>query len=76
MSQQMINAEAEQDTLASVAGVAFERYRIGQSEAPADPVSMLTPILWRAVGQRSRPGLVSRETSGVCGSRYSMGAMS
>jgi hypothetical protein len=45
----MINAEAEQGTLASRAGEAFERYRGGQSEAMADLVSMLTPILWHTV---------------------------
>lgn len=45
----MINAEAEQGTLASRAGAAFERYRGGQSDAMADLVAMLTPILWHTV---------------------------
>jgi len=45
----MINAEAEQGTLASRAGEAFQRYRGGQSDAMADLVAMLTPILWHTV---------------------------
>ena len=45
----MSNAEAQQGTLASRAGEAFERYRTGQSDAMADLVAMLTPILWHTV---------------------------
>jgi RNA polymerase sigma factor (sigma-70 family) len=45
----MINAEAEQGTLASRAGEVFSRYRKGQSEAMAELVAMLTPILWHTV---------------------------
>jgi len=45
----MINAEAEQGTLASRAGEVFSRYRDGQSEAMAELVAMLTPILWHTV---------------------------
>jgi len=45
----MVNAEAEQGTLAARAGDAFERYRGGESDAMDDLVSMLTPILWHTV---------------------------
>jgi RNA polymerase sigma factor (sigma-70 family) len=45
----MINAEAEQGTLASRAGEAFQRYRGGEPEAMAELVAMLTPILWHTV---------------------------
>jgi RNA polymerase sigma factor (sigma-70 family) len=45
----MINAEAEQGTLASRAGEVFRRYRDGQPEAMAELVAMLTPILWHTV---------------------------
>jgi RNA polymerase sigma factor (sigma-70 family) len=45
----MINAKAEQSTLASRAGEVFARYRDGDSEAMAELVAMLTPILWHAV---------------------------
>lgn len=45
----MINAEAEQETLASRAGEVFRRYRDGQSEAMGELVAMLTPILWHTV---------------------------
>lgn len=45
----MINAEAEQGTLASRAGEVFSRYRDGQPEAMAELVAMLTPILWHTV---------------------------
>jgi RNA polymerase sigma factor (sigma-70 family) len=45
----MINAEAEHSTLAHRAGEAFEAYRQGQSDAMADLVAMLTPILWHTV---------------------------
>ena len=49
----MINAEAEQGTLASRAGEVFERYRLGEAEAMGELVAMLTPILWHTVrGQR------------------------
>jgi RNA polymerase sigma factor (sigma-70 family) len=45
----MINAEAEQGTLASRAGNAFQRYRTGEPEAMGELVAMLTPILWHTV---------------------------
>jgi RNA polymerase sigma factor (sigma-70 family) len=45
----MINAEAEQSTLVSRAGEAFQRYRQGEQQAMAELVAMLTPILWHAV---------------------------
>ena len=45
----MINAEAEQSTLASRAGEVFRRYRDGQPEAMGELVAMLTPILWHTV---------------------------
>lgn len=45
----MINAEAEQGTLASRAGEVFSRYRDGQPAAMAELVAMLTPILWHTV---------------------------
>jgi RNA polymerase sigma factor (sigma-70 family) len=45
----MINAEAEQGTLASRAGEVFERYRRGESAAMGELVAMLTPILWHTV---------------------------
>ncbi len=45
----MINAEAEQGTLARRAGEVFQRYRDGESEAMAELVAMLTPILWHTV---------------------------
>ena len=45
----MINAEAEQGTLASRAGDVFERYRRGETGAMGELVSMLTPILWHTV---------------------------
>ena len=45
----MINAEAEQGTLASRAGAMFERYRAGESEAMGELVALLTPILWHTV---------------------------
>ena len=45
----MINAEAEQGTLASRAGDVFERYRHGEAGAMGELVSMLTPILWHTV---------------------------
>ena len=45
----MINAEAEQGTLASRAGDVFERYRRGEAAAMGELVSMLTPILWHTV---------------------------
>ena len=45
----MINAEAEQSTLASRAGEVFRRYRAGQPEAMGELVAMLTPILWHTV---------------------------
>jgi len=45
----MINAEAEQGTLASRAGELFERYRSGEAAAMGDLVALLTPILWHTV---------------------------
>ncbi|MDQ2957718.1 MAG: sigma-70 family RNA polymerase sigma factor [Actinomycetota bacterium] len=45
----MINAEAEQGTLASRAGEVFDRYRAGESAAMGELVAMLTPILWHTV---------------------------
>jgi len=45
----MINAEAEQGTLASRAGGLFERYRTGQPGAMGELVALLTPILWHTV---------------------------
>src|ERR1700712_1886 len=45
----MINAEAEQGTLASRAGEVFQRYRDGESDAMGELVAMLTPILWHTV---------------------------
>jgi RNA polymerase sigma factor (sigma-70 family) len=45
----MINAEADQGTLASRAGEVFSRYRSGQSDAMGDLVALLTPILWHTV---------------------------
>jgi RNA polymerase sigma factor (sigma-70 family) len=45
----MINAEAEQGTLASRAGEVFQRYRDGDSQAMGELVAMLTPILWHTV---------------------------
>jgi RNA polymerase sigma factor (sigma-70 family) len=45
----MINAEAEQSTLASRAGEVFQRYRSGDASAMGELVSMLTPILWHTV---------------------------
>lgn len=45
----MINAEAEQGTLASRAGEVFQRYREGESAAMGELVAMLTPILWHTV---------------------------
>jgi RNA polymerase sigma factor (sigma-70 family) len=45
----MINAEAEQGTLASRAGEVFERYRAGEAAAMGDLVALLTPILWHTV---------------------------
>lgn len=45
----MINAEAEQSTLASRAGEVFERYRAGEAAAMGDLVALLTPILWHTV---------------------------
>lgn len=49
----MINAKAEQGTLATRSGEVFARYRDGEAEAMAELVAMLTPILWHTVrGQR------------------------
>jgi RNA polymerase sigma factor (sigma-70 family) len=45
----MINAEAEQGTLASRAGEIFQRYRDGESNAMGELVALLTPILWHTV---------------------------
>ena len=45
----MINAEAEQGTLASRAAEVFQRYRDGDSQAMGELVTMLTPILWHTV---------------------------
>jgi RNA polymerase sigma factor (sigma-70 family) len=45
----MINAEAEQGTLASRAAEAFQRYRDGESQAMGELIAMLTPILWHTV---------------------------
>jgi RNA polymerase sigma factor (sigma-70 family) len=45
----MINAEAEQGTLASRAAEVFQRYRDGESQAMGELVAMLTPILWHTV---------------------------
>jgi RNA polymerase sigma factor (sigma-70 family) len=45
----MINAEAEQGTLASRAAEVFQRYRCGDSQAMGELVAMLTPILWHTV---------------------------
>jgi RNA polymerase sigma factor (sigma-70 family) len=45
----MINAEAEQGTLASRAGEVFDRYRAGEAAAMGDLVALLTPILWHTV---------------------------
>ncbi|MCW2539450.1 MAG: putative polymerase subfamily sigma factor [Frankiales bacterium] len=45
----MINAEAEERTLAFRAGAAFERYREGESDAMGELVALLTPILWHTV---------------------------
>lgn len=45
----MINAEAEQGTLASRAGDVFARYRNGEAAAMGELVAMLTPILWHTV---------------------------
>jgi RNA polymerase sigma factor (sigma-70 family) len=45
----MINAEAEQGTLASRAAEVFQRYRGGDSQAMGELVAMLTPILWHTV---------------------------
>lgn len=45
----MINAKAEQGTLATRAGEVFARYRDGETEAMAELVAMLTPILWHTV---------------------------
>ena len=45
----MVDAEAEQGTLASRAGEVFQRYRSGDSEAMAELIAMLTPILWHTV---------------------------
>jgi RNA polymerase sigma factor (sigma-70 family) len=45
----MINAEAEQGTLASRAAEVFQRYRDGDSQAMGELVAMLTPILWHTV---------------------------
>jgi RNA polymerase sigma factor (sigma-70 family) len=45
----MINAEAEQGTLASRAGEVFLRYRDGEPQAMGELVAMLTPILWHTV---------------------------
>jgi RNA polymerase sigma factor (sigma-70 family) len=52
----MINAEAEHSTLACRAGEAFVLYRDGKSDAMADLIAMLTPILWHTVrAQRLDP---------------------
>jgi len=45
----MVNADADQGTLAARAGDAFDRYRSGQAEAMAELVTLLTPILWHTV---------------------------
>jgi len=45
----MINAEAEQGTLASRAGEIFDRYRAGERAAMGELVTLLTPILWHTV---------------------------
>lgn len=45
----MVNAEAEQGTLASRAGEVFQRYRTGDFDAMGELVSLLTPILWHTV---------------------------
>ncbi|HEY2043758.1 MAG TPA: sigma-70 family RNA polymerase sigma factor [Jatrophihabitans sp.] len=45
----MINAEAEHSTLACRAGEIFESFLAGKSEAMAELVSLLTPILWHTV---------------------------
>jgi RNA polymerase sigma factor (sigma-70 family) len=45
----MINAQAEQGTLASRAAEVFQRYRDGESQAMGELVAMLTPILWHTV---------------------------
>ena len=45
----MVNAEAEQGTLASRAGDVFDRYRRGDTDAMGELVGMLTPILWHTV---------------------------
>ena len=45
----MINAEAEQGTLANRAAEVFQRYRDGDSQAMGELVTMLTPILWHTV---------------------------
>lgn len=45
----MINAKAEQGTLATRASEVFARYRDGEVEAMAELIAMLTPILWHAV---------------------------
>ena len=45
----MINAEAEQGTLASRAAEVFQRYRDGDAQAMGELVAMLTPILWHTV---------------------------
>jgi RNA polymerase sigma factor (sigma-70 family) len=45
----MVNAEAEQSTLVGRAGETFAHYRAGRSEAMADLIAMLTPILWNTV---------------------------
>jgi len=45
----MINAEAEQGTLATRAGDVFARYRDGDGSAMGELLSMLTPILWHTV---------------------------
>jgi DNA-directed RNA polymerase specialized sigma24 family protein len=45
----MINADAEQGTLASRAGDVFDRYRRGDAGAMGELVSLLTPILWHTV---------------------------
>ena len=55
----MINAEAEQGTLASRAGEVFQRYRDGEPQAMGELVAMLTPILWHTV----RAQRLDRETT-------------
>lgn len=45
----MVNAEAEQGTLASRAGEVFQRYRTGDFDAMGELVSLLAPILWHTV---------------------------